>query len=341
LPLYQRLVGFKVFQFQRWLFGICCLSLMWLGVGGYHDNNLVMADTPPLPLDRYWSKLEQTQVEIATLSNTPIATQQTTLTQLAEDWATINQVLLPDGTVITVDHSFLLAELQTDEPDIPRLEVLLNQILTLRNQESNQFHFDAQALSSILAQAEFQWQTEQESFWETWWQDLQERFYRFLLNLLPEALASAVIGGWLNFLLTLFGSIALVIVLAYTIHELLRGVAHEVAVGEDDEVSGELLTSETALKRAQDLSQGGDYRTAVRYLYLSSLLILEEQGLLRYDRTKTNREYIRSIQSQPKLATILQDVINIFDQVWYGYHPIDQKTYTHYATLVAQLRQQK
>jgi hypothetical protein len=45
-------------------------------------------------------------------------------------------------------------------------------------------------------------------------------------------------------------------------------------------------------------SSEGDYRTAVRYLYLSLLLLLEEHGLLRYDRPLTDREYLQASRSR-------------------------------------------
>jgi hypothetical protein len=109
----------------------------------------------------------------------------------------------------------------------------------------------------------------------------------------------------------------------------------------DAAAAGELLTADTAFKKAQGLADAGDYRTAVRYLYLSSLLMLDERGLLRYDRSQTNREYLRSVAHLPQLAALLREVIEVFDRVWYGYYPLDEITYAEYATRVAELRQQR
>ena len=104
---------------------------------------------------------------------------------------------------------------------------------------------------------------------------------------------------------------------------------------------GEPLTSEDAFEKAQALSRGGDYRSAVRYLYLSSLLLLDERGLLRYDRTKTNREYLRSISRSPGLAKPLGEVIEVFDDVWYGYHSLEEETFKHYSDRVQELKENK
>jgi hypothetical protein len=76
-------------------------------------------------------------------------------------------------------------------------------------------------------------------------------------------------------------------------------------------------------------------------LYLSSLLVLDEQGLLRYDRSRTNREYLRSISSRPELAKPLRDVIDVFDRVWYGFEAVDEDTYKTYVEHVQELRERK
>jgi hypothetical protein len=107
--------------------------------------------------------------------------------------------------------------------------------------------------------------------------------------------------------------------------------------GNDDET----LTSKGAMQRAHSLSGQGDYRSAIRYLYLSSLLVLDEQGLLRYDRSRTNREYLRSISSKPELANSLRDVIDVFDRVWYGFESVDEPTYQSYVKQVDELREKK
>jgi hypothetical protein len=109
----------------------------------------------------------------------------------------------------------------------------------------------------------------------------------------------------------------------------------------EEELGGEPLTAELALQRAQELSTGGDYRTAVRYLYLSSLLLLEERGLLRYDRSLTNREYLRTVAHRPELAAILREVIDVFDRVWYGFQTLNPGEYEAYVLRVETLRQQK
>ncbi|RMD73583.1 MAG: DUF4129 domain-containing protein, partial [Chloroflexi bacterium] len=76
--------------------------------------------------------------------------------------------------------------------------------------------------------------------------------------------------------------------------------------------------------------QAGDRRSAVRYLYLAALLWLDEQGLLHYDRSLTNREYLQQLRDQRSLRDRLAPVVNTFDAVWYGQQVIDEQAFARY-----------
>ncbi len=103
--------------------------------------------------------------------------------------------------------------------------------------------------------------------------------------------------------------------------------------GADAEVS----TSVEAVARAQQASAIQDYRLAVRMLYLACLLKLDESGALRYDRTQTNREYVRQVAGQPALAGALQPVVEMFDDVWYGFRLITPQGYAAFESRVSAL----
>ncbi|MCS7059549.1 MAG: DUF4129 domain-containing protein [Anaerolineae bacterium] len=99
----------------------------------------------------------------------------------------------------------------------------------------------------------------------------------------------------------------------------------------------EATTSAEAVTRAQHASALQDYRLAVRLLYLACLLRLDERGALRYDRTQTNREYVRQIADRPALAEALRQVVEVFDDVWYGFRPITPQGYQAFEQHVRQL----
>jgi hypothetical protein len=326
-------------------------------------NRLIFSDSaraadPPLTLADYWQKVEQTRALLASLENVSPETRQTRLLAVAEQWERITEVTLPDGTQVSVDHAYLVAQLRAGPPDLARLEGLLTTLLAARDAWPQARHTptDLKPLVSILAQPEFQWSTaepEQPSLLTQWLQKAREFFLKLLDRLLPDDWlpddseisvdGSLLYNGaiLLRYLIIGLGILVLVLVLAYILRELLIGLIIEAKIEPDAEADGEVLTADTAFKRAQGLSSAGDYRTAVRYLYLSSLLLLDERGLLRYDRSQTNREYLRSVTHLPKLAGILREVIEVFDRVWYGYQPLDERDYTQYAAQVAELRRQK
>ena len=139
---------------------------------------------------------------------------------------------------------------------------------------------------------------------------------------------------------TIAGILFLLFVFWFVGREFMGGLLLEAGAGPSTRDAGEPLTAARALQQAQNLSTAGDYRNAVRYLYLASLLRLDERGLLRYDRSRTNREYLRSIDEKPELASNLKDVIDVFDEVWYGYQPLDKSSYEHFVDRVSDLQDQ-
>ncbi|MBV7336112.1 DUF4129 domain-containing protein [Chloroflexi bacterium TSY] len=99
------------------------------------------------------------------------------------------------------------------------------------------------------------------------------------------------------------------------------------------------LTSQEARERASSLAQVGNYRQAVRQLYLSALLLLEENGAIRHDRSLTNREVLNRIQEQQPVRDHLRPVVETFDDVWYGIREPDRNTFDNYQREIDHLSQ--
>jgi hypothetical protein len=297
----------------------------------------------PITLAAYWRKAEQTRAIITALENEPGENSSAQLTALADEWAAITLVALPNGTHISVDHTFLAAQLKADPPNLPQLKARLDALLAARASWPHPKHTptDIKAIEGILAQPEFQWRPEQPSLLAVLWQKILQFLWEWLSPLMPGRALITLNGAWFSYILTGLTTLLLGLVLFYMLRGLLADLVAEAELDVDPDTGQQILTADSALKRAQALSSAGDYRAAVRYLYLSSLLLLDERGLLRYNRWQTNREYLRSVAHLPQLAVILRDVIDVFDRVWYGYQPLDEATYSQYAAKVAQLREQK
>ncbi len=281
-----------------------------------------------LPLDDYLTLAAETEEALESNGGA--------LPELAARWEAVRAVTLANGATVAVDHSALAAALRAEPPDMAAIAARLAALQDVAARWPAPAYDEARAaeatarLDAILAQPAFQWQEEQPGFWERLW----ERFLRFLFDLLPwgsEALDLA------NILVALVGGVILFLVLALAARSLLRSFRPDaVATDADGDLVG--LTAEQALQEAESHSQEGDYRRAVRYLYLSTLLLLEERGLLRFDRSRTNREYLRSVADRPELLGTLQSIVDVFDRVWYGFQTLDDAGYSRYLAQVNELK---
>jgi len=316
------------------------LLLIWFCLGWGTVKTAVAQSDTPIPVADYWQYITELRQLVVELKEQPAETQTTQLATAAQTLEKLTAVSLPDGQTLPLDHSFLTRELQTDPPDLPRLKQLLDGWLQSRDLEWDR-QFDGSEIGSlheILSRPEFNYEEREPTTLEQWWNRLRQRFLEFVSQLFPDS--DSPTGQLLDRLITFLGAAALVVVLAYALRSILADFTTQAALVAEAE-TGENLTADLALQRAQELSAGGDYRTAVRYLYLSALLLLEERGLLRYNRYLTNREYLRSIAHKPDLVVILRDVIDVFDRVWYGFESLNETEYRRYAERVATLKEQK
>jgi hypothetical protein len=69
--------------------------------------------------------------------------------------------------------------------------------------------------------------------------------------------------------------------------------------------------------------QIGDHRQAVRYLYLKSLRLLNDQGLIRFHQESTNEEYLRQLSTTPQ-APVFRVLTGVYEKVWYGEFPLGE-----------------
>jgi len=308
------------------------------------STNLAQAQDGPgqaVPVEAYWRQVEQALRTVQDLGEMDAEEARTALDDLAVEFGTIAAVELVDGRRLPLDNSYLVARLQDPEPDLERLEATLTAMLAARNRWPDPSHDsqDLAPLAEILARPEFQTVQEELGPLERLWQRITEALQDLLFRLFPESAGG--LGPLIRLVLTLAGFVALIAAFIFV----LRSVMGDIIVDEESLANGEhgsaLLSADQALAQARDHSRRGDYRSAVRYLYISSLMLLEERDLIRYDRTQTNQEYLRGVAGRPELAAILRDVIDVFDRVWYGFQSLDEQAFSHYANRVEQLRQQR
>ena len=86
-------------------------------------------------------------------------------------------------------------------------------------------------------------------------------------------------------------------------------------------------SSKKALDEAGRFAQNGDFRSALRLVYLAVLLDLDDRELIRFDRTGTNWEYYRALKGHSKIQSTLRPVTMTFDRKWYGHEQASDEDY--------------
>lgn len=88
------------------------------------------------------------------------------------------------------------------------------------------------------------------------------------------------------------------------------------------------MGAEEARRRAAASASEGDYRAAIRYRCLAVLLALDEAGMLVFDRSATNREYL--FRAPGPIHDDLQSLLSRFEAIWYGNSPTNAAEWAQY-----------
>ncbi len=81
---------------------------------------------------------------------------------------------------------------------------------------------------------------------------------------------------------------------------------------------------------AERYRASGEFRLALRALYLSSLAALGRAGMLSLARGKSNLDYLRELQRRSKrlgseFVTRFQSNVHLFERSWYGTYPATEE----------------
>jgi hypothetical protein len=315
----------------------CALLLIPLLAGG--GILRVEAQAGPVSESEFWQLVQESHIFFAEVAQVDEldAAQEAGLEALAVRWAAIQQVRLENGTLVGANGAYWARVLRERAPEsAEHFAVLLAE--RARPGQAEWASDGLSGLQTILARPEYQWPEETPGLLDRLWEQLRAWLSEWLGDS-PGLSVSSEASDWTLDLLNILAFVFVAVILAYAIKTMFSDFTSESAL--DANAPHEMpLNARQALKQADTFSQIGDYRTAVRYLYLSALLILDERGLLYYDRAQTNREYLRQVAGNAQVAGLLREVINVFDQVWYGFQPLDEESYQRYAARVRELENQ-
>jgi hypothetical protein len=98
-----------------------------------------------------------------------------------------------------------------------------------------------------------------------------------------------------------------------------KNIASDIAVVEEENANDPDSLLRNAIK-------SGNYRLAVRYLYLQSLRRLSERKFIEINTNKTNYEYVTEIRRH-KFANEFASLTLQYEYVWYGEYPVDERLF--------------
>lgn len=270
------------------------------------------------------------------------------LDDVAARLGAVREVAVGDGTTIPVDNGWLGEALAQEPPEYQLITARLGAILDALGQSQTAPATDAQQkLDDVFSRPPFQ-SREVPTAWTRFWEGVGraiESFFDWLFRSLPSGSGMntptpSSFGNLspLGWALLLIGGLLVIGLVAYAIRGVRQSVVRDAKVRAAAALDEEHITANEALSRAQTEARDGDYRAAVRYLYLSSLLWLDERKLLRYDRSLTNREYLQQARANDDLHDRLGPVVGTFERVWYGHRNLGEDDFRAYEQQVEQLR---
>ena len=98
-----------------------------------------------------------------------------------------------------------------------------------------------------------------------------------------------------------------------------KNITSDVAISEDENAND----PDSLLRNA---IRNGNYRLAVRYLYLQSLKRLSEKKFIEINNNKTNYEYVNEVRRH-KFANEFASLTLQYEYVWYGEYPVDERLF--------------
>lgn len=107
---------------------------------------------------------------------------------------------------------------------------------------------------------------------------------------------------------------------------------------EDDAVY-EMAPARQLIRQAAKLAEAGDYRAAFKTAYLASIAYLDEIRALRFERSRTNWEYLRELKQggHEKPHSELQPLTLDFDRKIYGREECAKEDYLRATTVYDRL----
>ncbi|MBO8171546.1 MAG: DUF4129 domain-containing protein [Bacillaceae bacterium] len=178
-------------------------------------------------------------------------------------------------------------------------------------------------LEEILSRDEYRVydQTDDETF-KNW-------LAEWLESLFPEFAVSGEMTEWISYLVIALGIILFLLFILGMGRKIVRQSRLKAKpAGTRAEL---VMSARRHLLEANKKADEGDFREALRHVFLALLLALDEQGRIKARHWKTNREYYQELTgSDPDTAPFFYKMAIRFDEVVYGDRLIDARGYREF-----------
>lgn len=261
-----------------------------------------------------------------------------------KNWLPQSEEIESEGQTLKVDNQWLHSlldqyKVEKDEKKknekldeaSGRLEALKADIEKRESAEADSSD-EKEQIKSILSRSEYQEKIEdpitkfiRETKQRAW--DLITEIINWALEALFGAGTKA---GWL-FRVIVFGVLAFAVFVAVRmILRFRRGKKREktrTILGEEIE---EGMTARDLAQAADVAARAGDFRSAIRKLYISLLYELAERRVIELEPNATNHDYLAQLARFSALDRPMRYLTDRFDYTWYGMYPSSQDDYSTY-----------
>jgi hypothetical protein len=109
-----------------------------------------------------------------------------------------------------------------------------------------------------------------------------------------------------------------------------------------EDISAAQLPEDGWRGMAREFLDRGEYRLALRALYLAGLAFLADRQLILIHRGKTNRDYQKELERRaralPELQAVFGQSIALFESGWYGRREVDRESIAAFAADLDRMR---
>ena len=154
--------------------------------------------------------------------------------------------------------------------------------------------------------------------------------YAAFIRLLRSIFVATSGSNWISKLIV----VAALVAGAIAVVRALRRVKPRKKRGRKRTVLGEEIEAGTSPRDLADAARAaaraGDFRAAIRKLYISLLYELAERNVIELDDSFTNHEYLSSLSRFNSLIPPMQYLTDRFDYCWYGMLPSSEEEFSVY-----------